>query len=408
MGRFLVRRIISSVITLFLFATVVFFVAKVMMPGDFTNNFMPGLGEGRAELQAELGLDRPLFEQWWRFMESFVRGRFGETTDGRPILDLMTTLLPWSLLIFTLSIGLAFLTGHWLGKVVGWSKSRRLKAIIRLGAVTTHTLFPPFLTFVLAVAWINLAGLAGRSAMISLADVDQGAIRVGRSFMILPTTGDPLLWQMSAAFVVTGIVVLSMQRPFLRLFRRRIPGWVLFLLWVGLNLAFWQYLGERAKALDVLFLLSLPLLAVAILTIGEIILVVEAAMDGVAQEAYIHTARAIGMPEKQVRNRHAARVALLPALSRFVVSLPFVLSGLVIVEYAFSVPAHYGASINFPGLSSVLFASLQARDYPLVVGGLLFIGLISVGARIVLDVLHAMLDPRTRYGQTDRPTEMAI
>jgi ABC-type dipeptide/oligopeptide/nickel transport system permease component len=39
---------------------------------------------------------------------------------------------------------------------------------------------------------------------------------------------------------------------------------------------------------------------------------------------------------------------------------------------------------------------------------LLFIGLISVGARIVLDVLHAMLDPRTRYGQTDRPVEMAI
>jgi peptide/nickel transport system permease protein len=408
MGRFLVRRVISSVITLFLFATVVFFVAKVMMPGDFTNNFMPGLGERRAALQAELGLDRSVFEQWWRFMGSFVQGKFGETTDGRPILDLMTTLLPWSLLIFTLSITLAFLSGHWLGKIVGWSKNRRLKGVIRLGAVTTHTLFPPFLTFVLAVAWINLAGLAGRSAMTHIEGVDQGAIRVGRSFMILPTSGEPLLWQMAVAFVVTGIVVLSIQRPFRRLFRRRISGFVLFILWVGLNLGYWQYLGERAKAIDILFLLSLPLLAVAILTIGEIILVVEAAMDGVSREEYINTARAIGMPEKQIRDRHAARVALLPALSRFVVSLPFVLSGLVSVEYAFSVPSHYGASINFPGLSSVLFSSLQARDYPLVVGGLLFIGVISVGARIVLDVLHAMLDPRTRYGQTDRPSEMAL
>jgi peptide/nickel transport system permease protein len=355
-----------------------------------------------------LGLDRSVFEQWWRFIGSFAQGRFGETTDGRPILDLMTTLLPWSLLIFTLSVTLAFLTGHWLGKIVGWSKSRRLKGIIRLGAVTTHTLFPPFLAFLLAIAWIRLAGLGGRSAMTTLDNVDQGGIRVGRAFMILPANGEPLLWQMSIAFLVTGILVLAIQKPFRRMFRKRIPGWVLFISWVGLNLAFWQYLGERAKALDILFLLSLPLLAVAILTVGEIILVVEAAMDGVSQEEYIHTARAIGMPEKQVRDRHAARVALLPALSRFVVSLPFVLSGLVIVEYAFSVPTHYGASINFPGLSSVLFASLQARDYPLVVGGLLFIGLISVGARIVLDVLHAMLDPRTRYGQTDRPTEMAI
>ncbi|HSR44877.1 MAG TPA: ABC transporter permease [Acidimicrobiia bacterium] len=408
MGRFLVRRIISSIITLFFFASLVFFVAKVMMPGDFTNNFMPGLGERRAAMQAELGLDRSVFEQWWRFMGSFVQGRFGETTDGRPILDLMATLLPWSLLIFTLSVTLAFLSGHWLGKVVGWSKSRRLKGIIRLGAVTTHTLFPPFLAFLLAIAWIRLAGLDGRSAMTTLENVDQGGFRVGRAFMILPTSGEPLLWQMSIAFIVTGIVILTIQKPFRRLFRKRIPGWFLFISWVGLNFAFWQYLGERAKALDILFLLSLPLMAVAILTVGEIILVVEAAMDGVSQEEYIHTARAIGMSEKQVRDRHAARVALLPALSRFVVSLPFVLSGLVIVEYAFSVPTHYGASINFPGLSSVLFASLQARDYPLVVGGLLFIGLISVGARIVLDVLHAMLDPRTRYGQTDRPTEMAI
>ncbi len=408
MGRFLVRRIISSIFTLFFFASLVFFVAKVMMPGDFTNNFMPGLGERRAAMQAELGLDRSVFEQWWRFMGSFVQGRFGETTDGRPILDLMATLLPWSLLIFTLSVTLAFLSGHWLGKVVGWSKSRRLKGIIRLGAVTTHTLFPPFLAFLLAIAWIRLAGLDGRSAMTTLENVDQGGFRVGRAFMILPTSGEPLLWQMSIAFIVTGIVILTIQKPFRRLFRKRIPGWFLFISWVGLNFAFWQYLGERAKALDILFLLSLPLMAVAILTVGEIILVVEAAMDGVSQEEYIHTARAIGMSEKQVRDRHAARVALLPALSRFVVSLPFVLSGLVIVEYAFSVPTHYGASINFPGLSSVLFASLQARDYPLVVGGLLFIGLISVGARIVLDVLHAMLDPRTRYGQTDRPTEMAI
>ena len=189
MGRFLVRRVISSAITLFLFATVVFLVAKVMMPGDFTNNFMPGLGDRRAALQAELGLDRSVFEQWWRFMGSFVQGRFGETTDGRPILDLMTTLLPWSLLIFTLSITLAFITGHWLGKIVGWSKSRRMKGLIRLGAVTTHTLFPPFLTFVLAVAWINLAGLAVRSAMTTIDGVDHGSIRVGRSFMILPTSG---------------------------------------------------------------------------------------------------------------------------------------------------------------------------------------------------------------------------
>ena len=109
---------------------------------------------------------------------------------------------------------------------------------------------------------INLAGLGGRSAMISLSGVDQGSIRVGRAFMILPTSGEPLLWQMTLAFIVSGTLVLLLQRPFQRVFRRRLPGLVLFLIWVGLNFAYWQYLGERAKALDILFLLSLPLLAV--------------------------------------------------------------------------------------------------------------------------------------------------
>lgn len=123
LARFLVRRVISSPITLLLFATVVFFVAKVMMPGDFTSNFMPGLSERRAALQEELGLNRSVFEQWWRFMGSFGQGKFGGTTDGRPILDLMGMLLPWSLLIFTLSVTPAFLAGYWPGKIVGWSPS---------------------------------------------------------------------------------------------------------------------------------------------------------------------------------------------------------------------------------------------------------------------------------------------
>ena len=63
MRRFLVRRILSSIITLLLFATLVFFLANALMPGDFTNNFMPGLGAQRQVLREQLGLDRPLWAQ---------------------------------------------------------------------------------------------------------------------------------------------------------------------------------------------------------------------------------------------------------------------------------------------------------------------------------------------------------
>jgi peptide/nickel transport system permease protein len=144
----------------------------------------------------------------------------------------------------------------------------------------------------------------------------------------------------------------------------------------------------------VLLWMSFAIVAVAILAFGEIVLVIDASMVGAADEDYVRTAKAKGLRDVDVRNRHAARLALLPAMSKFVVSLPFVLSGLVIVEYAFTVPSHYNASLYYPGVSRALFGALEARDFPLVVGGLLVIGVLSVVARLAIDLIHARLDPR--------------
>ena len=207
--------------------------------------------------------------------------------------------------------------------------------------------------------------------------------------------------------VGVGSIALAIGWVFRRLARRRLPGVFTLAIWIGGNAWFWSLLGELPRALDILGLLLLPLLAVAILAFGEIALVVESAMDGVRGEEYILAARAKGLREVDIRDHHAARVALLPALSKFVVSLPFVLTGLVIVEFAFTVPTQYGATLYFPGLSIVLFRALEARDFPLVVGGLLFIGIISIVARIVIDVLHDALDPRIRYG-LETESEMAL
>jgi peptide/nickel transport system permease protein len=396
--RFLVRRVISSAITLIVFATFVFFLASALMPGDFTNNFMPGLGSQREVLREQLGLDRSLWGQWIRFMTSFLKGEFGISNTGRPIIEIMMILLPWTMLIFTLSITLAFLFGHWLGRMIGWSRSRLVKGVVRFAAVTAHTAFPPILTFVLAVIFVRVFSDQTWAALQRVEDVDAGGFRLGRTAISVPEGQEGLLWAMILGIVVIGVLAMLVGWAYRRLLRRRLPGFVLLGLWVGGNLWFWSLLGERTKALDILTLLFLPMLAVGILAFGEIALVVESAMDGVRGEQYILAARAKGLRERDVRDHHAARVALLPALSKFVVSLPFVLTGLVIVEFAFTVPSHYGVSLYFPGLSIVLFRALEARDFPLVMGGLLFIGMISIGARIVIDVLHAALDPRIRYG----------
>jgi peptide/nickel transport system permease protein len=130
-----------------------------------------------------------------------------------------------------------------------------------------------------------------------------------------------------------------------------------------------------------------PLITYVLLIFGETALITRTNMLDTLHEDYLVTARAKGVSEPAVRDRHAARTALLPALSRLVVSLPTMLTGMVIIEDV----------LDWPGISATLFNALYQQDMPTVGGTLLIVGLISAATRLVLDVLYAYLDPRIRY-----------
>lgn len=162
-------------------------------------------------------------------------------------------------------------------------------------------------------------------------------------------------------------------------------------------------MGITGQVLDVVSAMSLLIVAVVILTFGEVLLVTKASMDDVMLEDYVMVARAKGLPERQVRDHHAARTALLPVLSRFTVAIPYFLTGLVILEVAFGGGANLniaGVTMRFQppvGLGSLLFESLSNQDTPLLIGALLIVGVLTLMIRIVLDVVHAALDPRIRF-----------
>ena len=94
MKQFLLKRIVSSVITLLVFTSMLFFLANIMVPGDITNNFMPGLGAERAVLQERYGLNQPLWAQYLTFMQAFITGNLGTSGFGQPISEIMAQLLP--------------------------------------------------------------------------------------------------------------------------------------------------------------------------------------------------------------------------------------------------------------------------------------------------------------------------
>ncbi len=147
----------------------------------------------------------------------------------------------------------------------------------------------------------------------------------------------------------------------------------------GLN---WPFIA------DVLQHALLPGLAILITSIGGWILVMRNTMVTVLAEDYVRMARAKGIPGWRIMLDYAARNAMLPNLSGFAMSLGFVLSGAILVEYLF----------NYQGVGYYLLLGVVNQDYALVQA--LFL-LITVGVLVALlaaDVLTAIIDPRTRTG----------
>jgi peptide/nickel transport system permease protein len=201
-------------------------------------------------------------------------------------------------------------------------------------------------------------------------------------------------WKMLGTLaVLAGVVLLAMKLagnpP-----RRRVVARVSAIAILPVSLGLWFMMGIGPWAVDLLAFLSFPVLVLFLVVVGDIVLVMAAAMDGTASSDFVTAARAKGLSEKQVRDRHAGRVALLPALSRLTAALPFALGGIVIIEASFG--ALGGYRIPIPGMSSVLFGSLRQRNVLLTLGGLVVVGVITLLVRIGLDIAIAVLDPRVK------------
>jgi len=106
------------------------------------------------------------------------------------------------------------------------------------------------------------------------------------------------------------------------------------------------------------------------------------------REDYVMAAKAKGLPDKAVRDKHAARNALLPIVTSFILALATVVDGGIITETIFS----------WPGIGLTMLSAILEEDLPLAIGALVFTGVFLLFAHLVADILYAYLDPRIKYG----------
>lgn len=130
----------------------------------------------------------------------------------------------------------------------------------------------------------------------------------------------------------------------------------------------------------------LPATAIAVHTSSVTARFLATSLGEVMGKDYIRTARAKGVPERDVIRRHALRNASLPTVTIVGLQLGSFLGGTVVIEAVF----------NYPGLGRLLYTAIGERDYALVQGGVLFVVATFLLLNLLVDVFYAVLDPRIR------------
>jgi peptide/nickel transport system permease protein len=316
-GRILAKRAALSLITLWLLSAMVF-AGGQLLPGGVARAILGPLADARAvaNLDRQLGLDRPLMIQYWDWISHFAMGNMGQSYSYRaPVAPFVLAALGYSVKLgtvaFVLVVPLSVAGGVWSALHAG-RLIDRIIGIIGLSA----TILPEFVT---GIVLIMIFGIW---------------------LKILPITAN---WPPGAALPTQIYYLLLPSLP--------------------LVLVLFGYLARMARA---------------------------GTLEALAAD-YTRTAVLKGLTPRAVLWRHVLRNALLPTITVTATQMGYLMGGLVVVETLF----------RYPGIGGLIYAAARDKDFPMLEGGVLTVGVIYTLAGLVADVSHALLNPRIRFGAAE-------
>ena len=312
---------------------VVTFLLTRALPGDPAAYFAGGAATQEAvdQVRAQLGLDRPLVEQFFRYVAELSRGELGTSlTTGQPVLNELLTRLPASIEMVLLALALACTIALPLGVLAATRPGSWIDQLCRL-VTTAGVSLPTFFTgLVLAYVFYFLLGWAPSP--------------LGRL--------DPM-WSPPAT--VTGFYLIDAA----------IAG----------DAGLWWAAFKQ---------LILPVLTMAIFVLAPIARMTRASMLSVLGSDFIRTARASGLTRRTVLITYALRNALLPVVTTLGMVFGYMLGSSVVIEKVF----------GWPGVGSYAIDALTASDYAPIQGFVLAMGVLFVLLNLLVDVLYTLIDPR--------------
>ena len=337
MLQFILQRL-GLVIPTFIGITLLTFIFVHLIPGDPVMIMAGERGlspERHAYLMAELGLDKPLWQQYLNYLNGIMHGDLGISLKSRiPVWDEFlprfkaTLELGICAMIFAVSVGIP----------VG------VLAAVKRGSIFDHTAISVSLAgYSMPIFWWGIMLIMLVSVKLDLTPVSG---RLADSVFL------------DDSYPLTGFMLIDT------------------LVW-----------GEEGDFLDALHHIILPAIVLGTIPLAVIVRMTRSAMLEVLGEDYIRTARAKGLSRARVILIHALRNAMLPVVTVIGLQVGTMLAGAILTETIFS----------WPGLGRWLIDALQRRDYPVVQGGVLLIATMIIFVNLLVDVLYGIVNPRIRH-----------
>ncbi len=340
MSRFIIRRLLILPIVLLGLSLIIFGMISLLSPGERATLYITQPPKTQAALDLVIrtyGLDKPLPVQYWNWLSNVLHGNLGYSkTAQQPVLSAIKNYFPATLELALWSFVPIVVIGVWLGILAATHQNGWIDQIARVFSIIGYS-FPSFVFGLLAL-------------MIFYAKLQW--FPPGR----LDTWAE-LAVQLPSWHATTGMYSVDSL----------------------LN-------GRFDIFADSLRHIFLPALTLAYINWALILRVTRSSMLDVIRQEYVTVARAKGMSERRVINRHALPNALIPVATIGGLLLFTLMNGVIITETVF----------DYHGMGLWIGQSALQLDVVSVLGVALFEGSILVLANLVVDVLYAFLDPRIR------------
>ena len=334
--RYILRRVLLALITLAGVVSAVFIMTHLLPANSAALRAGPYQSEEIiAQIEAEMGLDKPLYVQFYNYTKLLAQGDLGKSwRTNQPITEELGKRLPATLelaltaLLFATVIGIAL--GILAAVYVDTWVDQAVRVFATLGASS-------------ALFFLALVGIHGFYYVLRWAPPPLDRLTVG----------------VHAPPKATGLFTVDSLLA-----------------------------GQFSTLLDALNHLWLPALTLAFVVSAPVIKIMRAGMINTLRSDYVRTARAVGLPRREVILVDALRNAFIPVLTTIGIVFGYLMAGNVIVERVFS----------WAGIGQYAWDALITNDFNAVQGFVLLIATFYVMLNLLIDIAYGFIDPRIRLG----------